>query len=397
MNKLLKTFSLALAVLAGSATLASAEVLTYTASSKVSQKDADNLALEGLSRQLRTKVSSDFAVRTTEDKDGKVTQTSESFKNASSNFVLKGARIKTGAKKNGMYQSTASVDTDQMASKILLDLSTLQAQVKAKDSVIRGDMLDGDYRKLNSDMTDLEKMVIVYDENLDLLSCLQKIPAELKLESTLGELSEFLKSSMSTLNIETDLNAENLVVTITDYAGPVAYFPVALTQDGKDLAHAKTGEDGVALFPLAEVKKNKPSGDVTVHADLSVKYVRQSDVVSKRVHYESELSGCSYNVRCKGPVEACAALKKFMNDAGVTAVDDPKLPPFDAELVFTDKANTAKTLYTSRATISLKVGKVTMTETLQGVGRDAASAQVKAVQKLPATEFVEKYGNTCSK
>lgn len=397
MNKFLKTFSLALAVFAGSVSLAQAEVLTYTASSKVSQKDADNLALEGLSRQLRTKVSSDFAVRTTEDKDGKVTQTSESFKNASSNFVVKGARIKAGPKKGGMYQSTASVDTDQMASKILLDLSTLQSQIKAKDSVIRGDMLDGDYRKLNSDMTDLEKMVIVYDENLDLLSCLQKIPAELKLESTLGELSEFLKSSMSTLNIETDLNTENLVVTITDYAGPVAYFPVALTQDGKDLAHAKTGEDGVALFPLAEVKKNKPSGDVTVHADLSVKYVRQSDVVTKTVHYESELSGCSYNVRCKGPVEACAALKKFMNDAGVTAVDDPKLPPFDAELVFTDKANTAKTLYTSRATISLKVGKVTMTETLQGVGRDAASAQVKAVQKLPATEFVEKYGNACSK
>lgn len=397
MNKLFKTFRFALAVLAACAVLASAEVLTYTASSKVSQKDADNLALEGLSRQLRTKVSSEVAVRTTEDKDGKVTQTSESFKNASSNFVVKGARIKAGPKKNGMFQSTASVDTDKMASKILLDLSTLQAQVKAKDSVIRGDMLDGDYRKLNSDMMELEKMVLVYDEDLELLSCLQKIPAELKLESTLGELSEFLKSSMSTLMVETDLNSENLVVTITDYAGPVAYFPVALTQDGKDLAHAKTGEDGVAIFPLEQVKKNKPSGDVTVHADLSVKYVRQSDVVAKTVHYESERSECSYNVRCKGPVEACAALKKFMNDAGVVAVDDPKLTVFDAELVFTDKANTAKTLYTSRATISLKVGKVTMTETTQGVGRDAASAQVKAVQKLPSTEFVQKYGGACAK
>lgn len=397
MKKLFKTCVLALAVVAGGANLARAEVLTYTASSKVSQKDADNLALEGLSRQLRTKVSSEVAVRTSEDKDGNVSQTMESFKNASSNFVLKGARVKALAKSNGMFKSTASIDTDQMASKILLDLSTLQAQVKAKDSVIRGDMLDGDYRKLNSDMMELEKMVAVYDENLDLLSCLQKIPAELKLESTLGELSEFLKSSMSTLKVETDLNTENLVVTITDYAGPVAYFPVALTQDGKDLAHAKTGEDGVALFPLAEVKKNKPSGDVTVHADLSVKYVRQSDVVTKTVHYESELSGCSYNVRCKGPVEACAALKKFMNDAGVTAVDDPKLPPFDAELVFTDKANTARTLYTSRATITLKVGNVTMTETTQGVGRDAASAQAKAVQKLPATKIVEKYGSACQK
>lgn len=73
MNKFFIAFALVLAA------FVSAETLTYTASSKVSQKDADQLALEGLSRQLRTKVSSDMAVRTSEDKNGKITQTSESF------------------------------------------------------------------------------------------------------------------------------------------------------------------------------------------------------------------------------------------------------------------------------------------------------------------------------
>lgn len=391
MNKFFIAFALVLAA------FVSAETLTYTASSKVSQKDADQLALEGLSRQLRTKVSSDMAVRTSEDKNGKITQTFESFKNSSSNFVIKGARLKTLAKKDGMFQSTASVDTDQMASKILLDLSTLQSKIKAVDSIIRGDMLDGDYRKMASDMMNLEKMVIAYDENLEILSCIQKIPPELKLESTLDELSEFLKSSMSTIKIETKLNNENLAVSISDYAGPVAYFPLALTQDGKDLAHEKTGENGIATFTLEQLKKNKPSGDVVVHADLNVKYVRSSDVISKTVHYESARSRCSYNVRCNGPVEACAAFKKFLNDAGIVAVDDAKLPSLDVDLLFNDKVNSAKTLYTSRASISMKFGNVVVNESLQGVGRDASSAQVKAVQKLSASKIVDKYGMACLK
>ena len=77
MNKLFTASLLSLAVFAS---YANAEILTYTASSKKSQKEADQLALEGLAKQLRTKVSSEFETRVKEDANGKVTSTAKGVK-----------------------------------------------------------------------------------------------------------------------------------------------------------------------------------------------------------------------------------------------------------------------------------------------------------------------------
>ena len=54
------------------AAYASAGLLSYTAYSKKSQKDADQLALDGLAKQLRSKVESEFAVTKTEDAEGNI-------------------------------------------------------------------------------------------------------------------------------------------------------------------------------------------------------------------------------------------------------------------------------------------------------------------------------------
>jgi len=371
---------------------ASAEMLSYSATSKKSQKDADQLALEGLAKQLRTKVSSEFEVRTTEDAKGNVSQTTSSRKSSMTNIVIKGAKVVPGPKQDGTYQSTATVDTEQMASKILVDLSSIRTQMKEKDSIIRFDMVDGDYRKMATDMVALEKLADSYNEGLENLSCLQSVPAELKLESTLGELTEYLISSMSSLNMETDLTSEALVVTVSDAAGPVNLFPLALTQDNKDIAHEKTNAEGEAVFSLKQVKKLHPTGDVTVHADLNFKYVRQSALLSKSVHYETAASGKTYRLNCNASAEACGALQKYLGDAGIATLDKKGLPELKATLEFTTKANSNKSLYTTRATITLASGNKQMTESTQGVGRDEGLAQIKAIQKLPATKINQVFG-----
>ena len=212
MNKLF------LASLVAMTAFASAEVLTYTATSKKSQKEADQLALEGLAKQLRTKVSSEFQTTVKEDAKGNVSSTAKGMKSTSTSMTLKGAKLSQGPRSKGVFQSTATIDTDQMASKILMDLNSIRAQMKSKDSIIRFDMVDRDYRKMGVDMVALEKLADSYTELLEDLSCVQKIPQDLKLETTLGELKEYLISGMGSLKIETDLTSEALMVTVTDFA-----------------------------------------------------------------------------------------------------------------------------------------------------------------------------------
>lgn len=393
--KVFKTLLLALPLCAS---LACAEnLLTYTASSKISQKDADQKALEGVAKQMSTRVKSEFETRKKEDANGNVTETADMFKGSYTNVVLKGAKIVPGPKSKGLFQSTVTVDLDQLASKILLDLETIRSDMKSKDSVIRLDMLDRDYRKMGLDMVNLEKLAGRYDAELENLSCVQRVPAELKLESTLGELTEFLVANMSTIKIETNLTDAALEVTVNDFAGPIAYFPIALTQNRKDLVVDKTDENGMIKFPMAKVKSKMPSGEVLVHADMNFKFVRQSAVMTKSVSYGSASTGCTFRLVCDGGATECGALQKFLSDAGIKILDKQGLPELNAKLAFSVKPNSNKSLWTSKGTITLTQGEEQMVEQTQGVGRDEEFANAKAITKLPATKIVETFTKSCPK
>lgn len=370
-----------------------ANVVTYTATSKVSQKDADKKALEGVALQIGAQVKSSFETQTVEKADGSIERTADSRKSVSTNILLKGAKLQPGPKTNGMFQTTVTVDLDQLASKMLLDLQQIKSSMKTKDSLIRLDMLDRDYRKMESDMIQLEKLAVSYNDQLENLSFVQKVPQDLRLETTLGELTEFLISSMQTVKIEAEIQKGTLQVSVSDFAGPIANFPVVLTQDKKDLASRKTNAEGVAAFPMKEVTKHKPSGEVTVHADMNFKFVRQSALLNKTVCYGAQKTGASFRLNCSGEVAECGALQKFLIDAGLSIVDKPQLPELVATLEFSDKPNSSRTLVTSRATIKLRQGNSEMVEQPQGVGRDAESAHVKAISKLPATRVINTFAS----
>ena len=370
-----------------------ANVVTYTATSKVSQKDADKKALEGVALQIGAQVKSSFETQTVEKADGSIERTADSRKSVSTNILLKGAKLQPGPKTNGMFQTTVTVDLDQLASKMLLDLQQIKSSMKTKDSLIRLDMLDRDYRKMESAMIQLEKLAVSYNDQLENLSFVQKVPQDLRLETTLGELTEFLISSMQTVKIEAEIQKGTLQVSVSDFAGPIANFPVVLTQDKKDLASRKTNAEGVAAFPMKEVTKHKPSGEVTVHADMNFKFVRQSALLNKTVSYGAQKTGASYRLNCSGEVAECGALQKFLIDAGLSIVDKPQLPELVATLEFSDKPNSSRTLVTSRATIKLRQGNSEMVEQPQGVGRDAESAHVKAISKLPATRVINTFAS----
>lgn len=368
-----------------------ANLVTYTATSNVSQKDADKKALEGAAMQIGAKVNSKIETRVSEKADGTVEKTTESKKSFSTNVLLKGAKIVPGPRKGGLFQSTVTVDLDQLASKILLDLDQVKVQMKSKDSLIRLDMLDRDYRKMESDMIQLEKLADQYNEQLEGLSYVQVVPKELQLETTMGELTEFLISSMQTVKLEPEEKDGNLQVVVSDFAGPISNFPVALTQDSKNVAVVKTDAKGVVNFNLKKIKNLRPSGDVTVHADMNFKFVRQSALQNVNVTYGAKKTGVAYRLSCKGSAAECGALQKFLMDAGLTIADQAGLPELSATLESSDKVNSAKTLTTSRMTVKLSCASKELVEQPQGVGRDAETAHVKAISKLSASRVLETF------
>lgn len=382
----------------GAGLACASNLLTYSATSNVSQKDADQKALEGVAKQMSTRIKSEFETHKVQDASGKVTTSADLFKGSYTNVVLKGAKIVPGEKNGKLFTSTVTVDLDQIASKILLDLDAIRSEMKSKDSVIRLDMVDRNYRKVSVDMVALGKLADRYNAELENLSCVQKVPAELKLESTLKELREFLIADFSSVRLETDLTSEALIVTVTDYVGPVVGMPIALVQDRKNLASEKTDNEGNAIFSLKDVMAKKPVGEVTVRPEMNFEFVYPSSLASKTVQYSAEKRDCAYRFVCNGGQAECGALRKFMLESGFSFVDDRNKPELVAALSFSDKANSAKTLVTSKATVSLKSGDVELVELPQGVGRDNEAAHIKAVTKLPASKILQTFVNkSCKK
>lgn len=368
----------------------SANIVSFTAESIESQKDANNLALEGLAKQLKSRVESETKVTREERKTEsgwQAEKTMESSKKVSTNIVLKGAKVVPGKKNGKNFTATASVDVDQMASKLMVDLETVQKNVKSKDSVIRFDMLDRDYRKMTLDMLALEKLVASYDDLLENMSYVKEVPSELRLDHTLNELTEFLLANLSSLKIETEWQGENLVVTISDFAGPVVAFPIALVQDSRDLLNGKTDKQGKIVFEKRQIAKNHGAGDIVVRPDLSFRYVRTADVVSKTVHYESAKTAGSYKLECSASIAECGALKKTLSDGGIALSDGGVA--VQAYLEFADKKSSAG-LFTTKLTLSLKKDSEEIVELSQGVGKDIEAAHVKAIQKLPFARIKEK-------
>ena len=363
-----------------------ANMVSYTATSNVSQKDADKKALEGVAMQIGAKVDSKMETHLSEKADGSIEKTTDSKKSVSTNVLVKGAKIVPGPKQNGLFQSTVTVDLDQLASK-----DQVKVQMKSKDSLIRLDMLDRDYRKMESDMIQLEKMARTYDEHLEALSFVQAVPKELRLETTMGELTEFLISSMQTVKLDAEEKDGNLRVVVSDFAGPIANFSVALTQDGKNVAAAKTDAKGVVNFNLKKIKNLKPSGDLTVHADMNFKFVRQSALQNVNVSYGAKKTGVAYRLACKGAAAECGALQKFLTDAGLSIADKAGIPELSVTLEFSDKDNSSKTLTTSRATVKFSCADKELVDQPQGVGRDAEAAHVKAISKLSASRILETF------
>lgn len=368
-------------------------IITYTATSKVSQKDADKQAMAGVAKQVRTQVKSEFETTMKEDSQGNVSESSKSFKGTYTDVVLKGVKITVGPKSNGVFQSTATLDLDQLTSKLLLDLNTIRTDMKARDSVIRISLQAADYRKVASDMQGLEKLADKYNATLEELSMFQAIPSDMRLENTLAELMDFFENALANLKIETDVTSEAIMVTVSDVMGPIVNFPIVITQDHRDILRDKTDENGELALPLKKVRAKKPTGQVTVLSDINFKYLRKAAVAPQVVEYGSEKMSCAYRLNCSGDALECGALEKFISDAGIPLQDKKDLPELKATISFNDKAN--GNLVTSKATVVLSYDDAKLTDQPQGIGRDADAAHTKAIGKMNANKIVNAFGRKC--
>ena len=108
------------------------KVITYTASSEVSQEQANNTAIAGVAKQVSSTVVTDDKLRTEDVSAGgkeKISQTYTSNKNVKTNVDLKWVKVTPLPKDGKKFRATATLDVDEMTNNIRLQMATAKEKL----------------------------------------------------------------------------------------------------------------------------------------------------------------------------------------------------------------------------------------------------------------------------
>lgn len=374
------------------------KVITYTASSEVSQEQANNTAIAGVAKQVSSTVVTDDRLRTEDVSAGgkeKISQTYTSNKNVRTNVDLKWVKVQPLPKDGKKFRATATLDVDEMTNNIRLQMANAKEKIAKYEADGRAALEASRYDEAIRMLTAAEALIEPYsalkselaqvftlNESFNLKHNLPGLRADIA--SKLGNLQ--VKTAPEKLVLEKDV-IENLTVTVTDAKGAVTDFPLKAVQDGKKLDSRRTQDNGTAVFTIPNVNFGAGTLAISFVPDFPKDILKAARLEKGFVvPYEVKQASCNVRFDCTGSPEGCKALADQMAKQGVLVGKNAKDPVIKAEVKATPKGSLNQLLSFDVA-VSVSGDKVSFTKSSKGVGKTEAEAVTKAVGKLKVKEF----------
>lgn len=374
------------------------KVITYTASSEVSQEQANNTAIAGVAKQVSSTVVTDDRLRTEDVSAGgkeKISQTYTSNKNVKTNVDLKWVKVQPLPKDGKKFRATATLDVDEMTNNIRLQMANAKEKIAKYEADGRAALEASRYDEAIRMLTAAEALIEPYsalkselaqvftlNESFNLKHNLPGLRADIA--SKLGNLQ--VKTAPEKLLLEKDV-IENLTVTVTDAKGAVTDFPLKAVQDGKKLDSHRTQDNGTAVFTIPNVNFGAGTLAISFVPDFPKDILKAARLEKGFVvPYEVKQASCNVRFDCTGSPEGCKALADQMAKQGVLVGKNAKDPVIKAEVKATPKGSLNQ-LLSFDVMVSVSGDKVSFTKSSKGVGKTEAEAVTKAVGKLKVKEF----------
>lgn len=369
------------------------KVITYTASSEVSQEQANNTAIAGVAKQVSSTVVTDDRLRTEDVSAGgkeKISQTYTSNKNVKTNVDLKWVKVQPLPKDGKKFRATATLDVDEMTNNIRLQMANAKEKIAKYEADGRAALDASRYDEAVRMLTAAEALVEPYsalkselaqvftlNESFNLKHNLPGLRADIA--SKLGNLQ--VKAAPEKLVLEKDV-IENFMVTVTDAKGAVTDFPLKAVQDGKKLDARRTQDNGAAVFTIPNVNIGTGTLAISFVPDFPKEILKAARLEKGFVvPYEVKQAASNVRLDCKGSAEACKALVDQMAKYAMFVTTNAKDPLLKAEVKATPKGSINQ-LLSFDVTVSVSGDKVSFTKSSKGVGKTEGEAIAKAIAKM---------------
>ena len=370
------------------------KIVTYTATSTVSQEEANNSAMAGVAKQIKSQVSATKTLTKYEDiNDGKsiLGETYRAKSNVKSNVVLKGVKV-VPIKVDKGFKATATLDMDEFTASLQFRLKTLQQDIAKLEKSARKAIDTRTYANAASDLEIAEDKVNEYNFYLQQLADVYPLNDSHRLQHALPEIEKYLVERLSNLTITTttepnfeltkaEMPSWNVIVK--DSIGPVPNFPL-IARQSKTLSERRTQKNGIATFKLRNVNFEKGPYVVTVEPNLSLELLKKTGLRNAlEVPYNVKVSRCEIKLNCGDLVaNVCSALENALSKKSIFAIDDEDstAPELSVEIENTFRGRLGF-ISSFDFTIAIKGEGVNFFTTGKGVGKTEAAATISAIKK----------------
>ena len=322
------------------------KIVTYTATSKISQEEANNSAIAGVAKQVKSKISATQKQTKFEDiYNGESTlgETYRANNTVKSNVVLKGVKV-VPVKADKGFKATATLDMDEFTADLRFRLNTLKQEIADLEKTSRQAFSDRIYINSINDLDAAKEKVNEYNFYLAQLADVYPIDDSYRLQHGLADFEKILIERLSRLTFETTAKADLEIgrpempawdVIVKDSLGPVPSFPL-IARQSKTLAERRTQDDGTVTFSLRNVNFEKGPYVIIVEPNFPYELLKKTGMMNAlEVPYRVIRSRCEVSVQCNLPSNICKAIDNALSKKSIyTTNDDTVSPPLKVEVSF---------------------------------------------------------------
>lgn len=374
-------------------------IISYTATSTVSQQDANHKAIAGVA----TQVSNRSEIRTDERQSlKKALPETNKFR---SQLFLQGIQLQPGIKKGKQFVCTALIDLDHATANTRFQMQEIQRNAANKEFLIRDALKKKHFKTAIQEHQSLRPLTLQYPALLTELSALIPIDSTHQLKTDANQLEFLIQKALSQVTLSwhhpppTETHKAEwgpATIIAKDSDGPIDDFPIYAMQNRKLLAEEKTNKKGIAIFLFGNLDENKGPHTIAFEPDLPITYVREAGITPLVFSYESNPKNCPYQISCRETPAVCATVEQVLAQGGF---EKKSMAPQLIVSLSTDKTKTfdsgSQELISTNVTIAIDNHNFSFVQQKMGVGRDVNAAKIAAISKLKPLEIRNKAANFC--
>ncbi len=393
----MRVFKLCWIVLLATGASFAGKVITYTASSNVSQEDANNTAIAGVAKQISSQVRATQTLTKEETTSGKKSSLTENFyatSQVTSNLKIKGITI-TPVKMDKGFKATATLDLDEFTADIQFQMSAARTQIAELEAKLSKSIDERQYAQGIDALQNANRKIDEYQQLVSRLASVYPVNEAHQLKHHIPELEAKLLEKLSQIRIEGPSETFTLSksemppwnVTVFDNVGPVSNFPLVAKQGFQVLLERRTQTDGTATFNLRKVNFEKGPYEIIVEPNFTPELLEATGLRQK-LAFSYQVSDTRYSIRilCHETAPLCNAIEKALAKKSIYVDNETTAPQLELKVNATEekalKISDNMTRYTYNVDVALKGKGISFIASARETGKSANDATVKAIGKL---------------